>query len=129
MTDIRIEIEAAIGRVSDLINAKDVDLLAQFDHAGGLIFVGSELLEIHRGLPDVEKFFRLLRDAELSVTWRWDHIDADCESDVVWFLAHGNAYVNVAGQEDQRPYRLSGVLVRRDGVLKWRQFHGSEPRM
>lgn len=129
MTELRAEIEAAINKISDLVNAKDDDLMGQFDQADDLLFVGSELYEIHRGVPDVEKFFRHLRDAELNVTWTWDMIDAGGEADIVWFMAHGQVHINVAGEEDRRPYRLSGVLVRRDGRLKWRQFHGSEPRL
>src|SRR3954462_401239 len=103
MTEIRAEIEAAIVRLSDLVNAKDVDLLAQFDHADDLIFVGSEMYEVHLGIPDVEKFFTTLRDAHLNITWDFKAINTGHEGDVVWFLAEGQVHIDVAGLVEMRP--------------------------
>jgi len=30
---------------------------------------------------------------------------------------------------DERPYRVTGVFVRRDEGWRWRQYHGSEHRL
>ena len=47
--------------------------------------------------------------------------------DVAWLFASGEVVVTDHGADTRVPYRLTGVLERRNGAWKWRQFHGSEP--
>jgi ketosteroid isomerase-like protein len=46
------------------------------------------------------------------------------EGEVAWFAA---TYEVAIGGQVFAPYRLSGVLVRRDGRWTWTLFNGSEP--
>ncbi|MEO5805748.1 hypothetical protein [Devosia sp.] len=82
------------------------------------LFAGSEMSEVHLGIPDVEKFFTTLRDAHPNITLHFKAISTGHEGNVVWFLAESPGHMDVAGLTE----------VRRDGMLKWRQFHGSESR-
>jgi hypothetical protein len=47
---------------------------------------------------------------------------------VTTFLADGEVAVTPAGAAPRTsPYRLTAVLVRRDGEWRWHTFNGSEP--
>jgi hypothetical protein len=50
--------------------------------------------------------------------------------DVAWVNAVGTLRVESPGQEQRiAPYRITAVLVRRDGAWRWHTFSGSEPHL
>jgi hypothetical protein len=61
------------------------------------------------------------RVEEFSVTW--ESIAVDVLVDIGLLLADGPAKLLTSGREAQ--YRLTGVLVRRDG--RWPVYHGLSP--
>jgi uncharacterized protein (TIGR02246 family) len=65
-------------------------------------------------------------DATLSFDWSVRHVQI--EGDAAWVNAAGTITVNYnEGGTRTDPYRLTAVLVRRDGEWRWHTFNGSEP--
>jgi hypothetical protein len=128
MTTPRSEVKAALDRLNGFMSQADPAIIAQFDPDADVLLAGSEIGEVVRGHTDIGAFFRAIFALPLRIGWHWDTIDAAAEGDVIWFFAEGQAVVTRDGVTDARPYRLSGVLVRRGITVIWRQFHGSEPR-
>jgi ketosteroid isomerase-like protein len=63
---------------------------------------------------------------DLSFRWHQRHIHV--EQDVAWVNADGEVTVARAGAAPRTtPYRLTAVLVRRQGTWRWHTFNGSEP--
>ena len=124
----RRDIESALARLNALVGAKDNSVIEAFDDDAEVLLVGSELGEIAKGRHAIETFFTALFAAPVTIGWEWNRIDIGTEGATLWFFAEGRAVLDSAGEIKRLPYRLSGVLVRRNGALYWRQFHGSEPR-
>ena len=127
MSTIRDEVESVLARLNALVGSKDTAVAQTFDCTGSALLVGSEPGEMARGRPAIAAFFEALYALPVTIGWDWSSLDAAAEGDVVWFFAEGHAVLDRGDRVDRLPYRLSGVLVRRDGALLWQQFHGSEP--
>lgn len=58
----------------------------------------------------------------------WDELDARVEGDLAFVTGFGTTRATGSmAKFDGTRYRLTGVLVRRDGDWRWWSFHGSEP--
>lgn len=128
MTTARRDIEGALHRLNALMGAKDLGILHAFDDDADVLLVGSEIDEVVQGPAALRVFFENLFAQDVSIGWDWSRIDTGAQGNILWFFAEGQVVLDRGRQQDRRPYRLSGVLVRRDGTLRWRQFHGSEPK-
>jgi len=128
MTTARRDIESALERLNALMGAKDIGVVNAFDDEADVLLVGSEVDEVVQGKAALKAFFETLFAKPVTIGWDWVRIDTGALGSVLWFFAEGYAVLDTAGEIERRPYRLSGVLVRHDGALHWRQFHGSEPR-
>jgi uncharacterized protein (TIGR02246 family) len=61
-------------------------------------------------------------------TIEWDSLRADRLGDVA--VISGIGRIRSSGtlsRFDRTPYRLTGVIVERDGRWRWKVYHGSEP--
>ena len=64
-------------------------------------------------------------DGTLGFTWTERTVNV--EGDVAWVAGLGAYDAFVEGQHLSGEYRITAVLVRRDGAWKWHTYHGSEP--
>ena len=128
MASLQADVKQALERLSALMAAADPAIAAQFDPAAEVLLVGSEVGEVVRGHQALGRFFAEIFALPLRIKWVWDDIEAGAQGETVWFFAEGAAVVLRDGIETRRPYRLSGVLVRTADGLRWRQFHGAEPK-
>lgn len=128
MTSARSDIETALDRLNALVGSKDMGIVHAFDDEADVLLVGSEADEVIRGRPALKAFFETLFAQPFTIGWNWSRLDTGTLGNVLWFFAEGHVVLDRDGKLTRRPYRLSGVLIRRDGGLHWRLFHGSEPQ-
>jgi ketosteroid isomerase-like protein len=90
---------------------------------------GSDLPELAIGREAIGTLHRDVASRPFALAFTWDRRSVRKEGDVGWVNAAGSLLVEY---EDREPvtmhYRLTAVLVRRDGVWRWHTFNGSEPR-
>jgi ketosteroid isomerase-like protein len=118
---------AALAQLSALMRAADPAIVDQFEPDA--LLVGSEPGEIARGRAAIAALFAGIFKSGRSVWWEWDSVEAKRSAASIWLFAEGDAVLAGAGREDRLPYRLSGVLVERQGAWSWQLFHGSEPKV
>src|ERR1700742_1678984 len=89
---------------------------------------GSDLPELAIGSEAIAALHRHVATRPFTLTFIWDRRMVNREGDVAWVNAAGTLLVEY---EDREPmtmhYRLTAVLVRRDGTWRWHTFNGSEP--
>lgn len=127
MTDLRSELLDLLDRLNGLVRGRDLRVLEEFAPHDDTLLVGSELGEVARGPGEMEAFFRAFFALPYTAGWVWRAVDIAGLGDVAWLFAEGDVIVIGADGEQRMPYRLAGVLERRDGRWTWRLFHGSEP--
>jgi uncharacterized protein (TIGR02246 family) len=89
---------------------------------------GSEEPERALGRAAVAELHRALAESPATLTFelteRWVHV----EGDVAWVSAAGPVRIERPGEAPATTsYRLTAILVRRDGAWRWHTFHGTEP--
>lgn len=115
-------------RFGTLLAARDPAIAGEFATDGDALLVGSEAGEIARGPDEIAAFFDKLVHAPVTISFEWSDTHASVIGDVAWLFATGHAIVvSEDGGERRSPYRLTGVLVRREARWLWKHFHGSEP--
>jgi ketosteroid isomerase-like protein len=127
MTDTRKEIIEALDRMNSLVGRRDLAVLSEFANAADVLLVGSEEDEIAEGPEGLASFFRHIFDLPIRLGWSWRNVRVSSEGQIAWVFAEGHVNITTDSDQEQLPFRLSGVLERRQGQWKWRQFHGSEP--
>lgn len=125
MTDDRAAIRRAVERLSARRFARDLALAGEFEPDA--IVAGSEAHELHFGAAEIRDHFAANMGKPHTVRWEWERLEIDTAGDTGWFFAHGAVLVGRDGAETRLPFRMSGVLVRRDGEWRWKLLHASEP--
>ena len=98
------------------LDRADVSILGS---ASGEEFVGPDAVGACRAA---------LTSRPTSHGWRWADRRVSVVDDVAWFIADAPwLTVQPDGAVSERPYRVTGVLVRADGRWRWTHYHGSEP--
>lgn len=123
---MRAAVEDALWRLGRLMYERSPAMADEFV-ADGLL-VGSEPGEIARGREAIRALLAGFHELPARYTWQWDSVDIVVEGDLAWLFAEGLSVRELDGTQT-RPYRLSGVLQAAGGMWRWRQFHGSEPRV
>jgi uncharacterized protein (TIGR02246 family) len=123
----RQEIEAKIARLSRLLAARDRAIVAEFTTDPDTLLMGSEASERAIGREQLSAFFDELFTVPVQIAWEWKDTRISSLGDIAWVYADGNVVLSGSDGETRSPYRMTGVLERRDGQWRWRQFHGSEP--
>jgi uncharacterized protein (TIGR02246 family) len=89
---------------------------------------GSDLPELAIGRDAIAALHRDVVARPFTLTFTWDERRVHSEGEVAWVNAAGSLLV---GYEQREPttmhYRITVVLVRRDGAWRWHTMHGSEP--
>lgn len=95
-----------------------------------LVFFGSGDGEEAVGHTELAAMLEMLAPPAESGTFRvdWDALTAERLADFA--LVRGVGRVRSSGflaRFDGTAYRVTGILIRRDGTWRWRVYHGSEP--
>src|SRR4051794_6863646 len=89
---------------------------------------GSDLPELAIGTEAIAALHRDVAAQPVTLTFTWDKRMVHHEGDVAWVNADGSLLVEY---EDREPttmhYRITVVLVRRDGAWRWHTMNGSRP--
>ena len=111
-------------RARDRVAAEAVWALDQADVA----IYGSAPGEVWIGPAAVRDCLAGLTSRPTTHGWRWADRRVSVADDVAWVFADAPwQTVQPDGAVSERPYRVTGVLVRSEGGWRWRQYHGSEP--
>ena len=121
------ELVAMLDRFRTLVADKDFAILSEFGQDADVRIIGSEANESAEGPRQLEDFFKRIFARPSRYSWQWAKPSFSCSGDVAWLLADGEVIIRDDGGERRRPYRITGVLEKRDGKWLWLQFHGSEP--
>jgi ketosteroid isomerase-like protein len=121
-----VALRSVLQDFSDRVHARDPALADRV--TPDFLLVGSEADERDRGRPAFAAQLARVYADPIRLSWTWDVVDGQVVGDLAWLLAQGWVVTeDPKGQTARKPYRLSGALVRRNGVWLWRMFHGSEP--
>jgi ketosteroid isomerase-like protein len=89
---------------------------------------GSDLPELAIGTDAIAALHRDVVSRPFTLTFSWDRRHVHSAGQVAWVNAAGSLLVEY---EDKPPttmqYRITVVLVRRDGAWRWHTMNGSEP--
>jgi hypothetical protein len=116
-----------LATLSSKMHSRDPTVIDEFSNEADVTLVGSDVGEIIRGKAALFDFFRAAFEWPVRIKWQWSTVDAAVQLGVLWLFADGVVILSSVDGDDQRPYRLGGVLSLEDGMWRWRLFHGSEP--
>lgn len=125
--DARSAVRAVLERFFHLVSTRNMRVLAEFAPSDDVLLVGSDAGEIATGPQEIEEFFTRIFARTSTFSWKSRRIHVSQAGDTAWFFADGQMIVESAEGQEQRPYRISGVLERIGDLWLWRQYHGSEP--
>jgi ketosteroid isomerase-like protein len=121
----RSEVLYALGEFRAAVAEKRLEgVLALFAPDADTVLIGSSAGETAVGPMEIRPFLEGVFDRPESVSWEWDDVNVSACGEVAWLWLEG-AYT--LDGVSQAPYRISGVLERRQGRWLWTLFHGSEP--
>ena len=121
----RSEVLLALGEFRAAVAEKRLEgVLSLFAPDAETTMIGSSIGEIARGPMEMRPFLEDLFDRPETYSWEWDDVSVSCCGEVAWLWTEGALMVD---GRSERPYRISGVLERRQGRWLWTLFHGSEP--
>jgi ketosteroid isomerase-like protein len=122
----REEILVMLGEFRAAIAQKRLEgVLSLFAPDADATLIGSSTGELARGPIELRAFLDRTFRSPQAISWEWDDVSISSAGDVAWLWLEGALALD--GRSD-RPYRISGVLERRQGRWIWMLFHGSEPR-
>ncbi|HEY5082660.1 MAG TPA: nuclear transport factor 2 family protein [Bauldia sp.] len=118
-------IQAVDALLDHIANGRHRESIASFTCDGDGALIGSEASEWAIGPEGLRGFFASLYAQPYRVLFKLDDRRISAAGNVAWFSGEGT-YRLSSGDED-KPYRLVGVLERREGRWLWQLFSGSEP--
>jgi ketosteroid isomerase-like protein len=126
---VKAEITEVLKQWNAACKKADVDeLMSLFDNTDNIILIGSDSGEIFKGKVQMRAW---LTDfcKYMKVSWDMDRVDIDYNDNTAWVFVDGLMnYENKAGKTWKSHYRFTGIMVKKDGVWKWRLFDGSKPK-
>lgn len=126
MTDDEQAVRQALAALDEALDRGDLSAVLELC-TEDVVFIGSGEGEEAIGRSAIAPMFESLRPRVEEFSVSWESIAVDVLGHVALLLADGPAKLITSGRETQFRYRLTGVLVRRDGRWLWRVYHGSEP--
>jgi ketosteroid isomerase-like protein len=122
----RSEVLYALGELRSAVSERRLEgVLTLFAPDADVTLIGSNTGEFVTGPMNMRPFLEELFDSPDTFSWEWDDVNVSRAGDVAWLWLDGALVVN---GRSERPYRITGVLERRQGRWLWTLFHGSEPR-
>jgi ketosteroid isomerase-like protein len=122
-------VERSLGGFEVQLRLRNVEGAAALFCEDGVLF-GSEQDENAIGIDELRVFFSKLFARPHTYGWSgFEPLLAGGSDELVWFVAPTTVVVRSEdGEEQQAPYRVSGVLeLVGDGRWLFRLFNGSEP--
>jgi ketosteroid isomerase-like protein len=124
------EDEAGVGEAIDtffgcLADRRLEDTLAAFTPEGDASLYGSEVSEIVIGHAALRSFFGQVYAKAHGPRFKLRDRRVSVRRDVAWFTAAAEV---AFGEQVLAPYRVTGILEKREGRWLWALFNGSEPR-
>lgn len=111
-------------RARDLMAAEAAWALDRAD----VSILGSASGEEFIGPDAVRACLAALTSRPTAHGWRWVDRQVSIVGHVAWVVADAPwQTVHPGGAATERPYRVTGVLVRTDDAWRWCHYHGSEP--
>ena len=109
-------------------NANLDQVMSMLDITDDLIVVGSANGEINKGKDEVKAWISQIFGFA-GFSWEMTRVDIDISGKTAWVFMDGKMIVDFhKGGRKVTPYRFAGVLVKKNGVWKWRLFDGSVPQ-
>ena len=121
------QVETSLKRLNQLLSARDMKIVDEFAADPDVLFLGSDATEFAVGREQLTRHFESILKQPFTISFDWKDTRSSSRGDVAWIYASGDAVLKGADGEMRSPYRMTGVLERRDGQWKWRQVHGSQP--
>ena len=123
--ETREEILVTLGELRAAVSERRLEgILSLFAPDADATMIGSSTGEIARGPLELRTFLKRIFSSPQTLSWEWDDVSISCAGDVAWLWLEGALVID---GRSERPYRISGVLERRQGRWIWSLFHGSEP--
>ncbi|MEI7829934.1 MAG: nuclear transport factor 2 family protein [Prolixibacteraceae bacterium] len=108
-------------------NSNTDQLMALFDKASTIMFIGGDSAEIWKGDDQIRGHLNSIFPGE-SVSLQMDRVDIDYNENTAWVFMDGYiAILTNKGEKFKAPYRFTAILVKRDDDWKFRLFNGSNP--
>jgi ketosteroid isomerase-like protein len=109
-------------------NANLDQVMTMFDNSADIMVAGSADGEISKGKDEIRDWLgQLFGFAGFS--WEMNRTDIDCNGKTAWVFMDGKMIVDFhKGGKKVTPYRFTGIMVKKNGVWKWRLFNGSVPQ-
>jgi len=118
--------DAEIGAFFDcLADRRLEDTLAAFTPEGDASLYGSEVSEIVIGHAALRRFFGEVYARPHGPRFKLRDRRVSMREGVAWFTAEAQV---AFGDRTITPYRVTGILEKREGRWFWAFFSGSEPR-
>jgi ketosteroid isomerase-like protein len=120
------EVVSAIdGFFESLAHRRLEETLAAFTPEADASLYGSEISEVVVGHAALRSFFGQIYAKPHGPRFRFRDRRVSVRGDVAWFTAEAEV---AFGDEIITPYRVTGILEKREGRWLWALFSGSEPR-
>jgi len=125
-SETKASVCAAMTRLNTMLSQHDLTIVGEFATDDTLL-LGSDAGELAQGHAELSAFFDELLSSPTTLSWNWHQVSVSALGTLAWLYADGKLVVHDGKGERQVPYRITGVLEKRQEKWLWRQFHGSEP--
>ena len=120
------ELLEAANRFNMLMAKKDIAIVNECAPDADILFQGSGAGELSVGPEQMKTFWEGIIKGPRTISFDWTDTRATAVGDVGWVHLIGEMVNTADGKTTRRPYRITGILQKRNGVWKWRLFHGSQ---
>jgi ketosteroid isomerase-like protein len=125
------EVKWAVYKAADVLfdhiaNGRLTPSVDCFTDDADVAMIGSEDGEVAIGPAAIRALFEALYKQPFRVIFSFPERRVSAHGNIAWFTAEGT--FRLSTEDEERPYRLTGVLERRRDVWLWQLFSGSEPR-
>lgn len=118
----------ALDALSRAFAAQDLDAaLACFVDDDDVMYSGSEAGEVAAGQQELRALLTDLFNRKVTYSWHTTEVWSCCRGDFELVAADAVGHARGPGEDEDFPYRLTGVLSRDTDGLRWLHLHGSEP--
>lgn len=118
--------KAADALFDHIANGRLKESLACFTDDADITLLGSEDVDVAIGPAAVRAHLEALYAQPFRVLFAFPERRVSAHGNVAWLNAEG--VYRLSNEDQERPYRLAGVLERRHAAWLWQLFSGSEPR-
>ena len=109
-------------------NADVAQAMLLFDNSENIMLIGSDKGEVNKGKVQIKEWLTQIFDFA-GFSWEMTRIDIDHHGKTAWVFVDGSMIVKLKkGEPFKKPYRFSGIMVKKHNKWKWRLFDGSEPK-